>query len=124
MILQVKQFGGVVRSLYVGFGTKKICICSRFITNNDLGNAFQMYWASKVVTLVVQFELKPGYERRKFMEEKLLRKLPGSENASQPEGDVDPAMMYDADVFVGDEQFYSALGFRDEDDARVAPQME
>ncbi|RLN23352.1 uncharacterized protein C2845_PM07G02560 [Panicum miliaceum] len=78
----------------------------------------------KMVTLVVQFELKPCYERGIFMEEKLLGKLPGSNNASQPEVDVDPAMMFDADIFVGDEQFYSALGFRDEDDAREAPQME
>lgn len=54
------------------------------------------------------------------MEEKLL----GSKNASQLKGDVDPAMMYDADVFVGDEQFYVALGFRNEDDTREAPKVE
>ena len=32
----------------------------QIITNTDLDNAFQMYWTSKVLTLVVQFELKPG----------------------------------------------------------------
>jgi hypothetical protein len=30
-------------------------------------------------------------------------------------------MIYDADVFAGDEQFYDALGFRDEDNSQKAP---
>jgi hypothetical protein len=81
------------------------------ITNTDLDNAFQMYWTSKVLTLVVQFELKLGYVRSISVEEKLLGKLSCTKNASQYVGDVDPTMMYDADIFVGDEQFYAALGF-------------
>jgi hypothetical protein len=94
----------------------------QIITNTDLDNAFQMYWTSKVLTLVVQFELKPGYVRSISVEEKLLGKLPCTKNASQYVGDVDPTMMHDADIFVGDEQFYAALGFRD--GAQEAPQVE
>jgi hypothetical protein len=33
-------------------------------------------------------------------------------------------MIYDADVFAGDEQFYDALGFRDEDNSQKAPRVE
>ncbi|KAL5656703.1 hypothetical protein ACJX0J_036022, partial [Zea mays] len=80
----------------------------QIITNTDLDNAFQMYWTS--------------YVRSISVEEKLLGKLPCTKNASQYVGDVDPTMMHDADIFVGDEQFYAALGFRD--GAQEAPQVE
>jgi hypothetical protein len=47
----------------------------QIMTNIDLGNVFQMYWTSKVLTLVVQFELKPGYVKSLSVEEKLLGEI-------------------------------------------------
>jgi hypothetical protein len=122
--LASKTIWGTCQEAVCWFWDRENKCMQQIITNIDLANEFRMYWSSKVVTLVVQFELKPGYERSISMEEKLLGKLSCNKNESQYEGDVDPAMMYDADIFVGDEQFYAALGFRDEDGIPEAPQLE
>lgn len=121
--LASKTIWGACQEPIFWFWNRENKYLQQIVTNIDIQKAFQMYWTSKLLTLVVQFELKPGYVRSLKME-KLLGKLPSNKNSSQSEGDVDLAMMYDVDVFVGDEQFYAALGFRDEDNSQKAPRVE